>query len=172
MEQPLQNDFTLLKSIFAPFREILGATFENWKFKRISNIDSSEAPSKSSCADLTVYTIHMHSEEGVEPQYEKGAAGFPSETSTELRRSVLKLEACDLSVNTFLSRVADPLQPVGAQVEWLEVHVSPRIMIRYYNQTLDSPIHSVFCTTTKTGEQFCLPTSQWNSLATMILSGL
>jgi hypothetical protein len=109
MEQPLQNNFTLLKSIVAPFREILGASFENWEFKRISHVDTSEAPPNSCYAGLTVYTIHVHSEDGVEPQYEKGAAGFPLETSTELRRAVLKLETCDLSVNTFLSRVADAL---------------------------------------------------------------
>jgi hypothetical protein len=154
MELPLLNDFTLIKSTVAPFRAIMDATFANWEFKRISRIDATEAPPNSPYAGLTVYTIHVHSEQGTEPHFEKGAAGFPPEISTELRRSVFKLEACDLAVNTFLPRVADALQPLGARVEWLEVRAHPRIMIRYPDQPLDSPIHSVFCITAKTGEQF------------------
>jgi hypothetical protein len=43
---------------------------------------------------------------------------------------------------------------VGAQIEWLEVQVSLRIMIHYSNQTLDSSIHSVSCITARTGEKF------------------
>jgi hypothetical protein len=66
----------------------------------------------------------------------------------------IKGEITEQLLENDFTLIKSTVAPVDARVEWLEVRVSPRIMIRFGDQSLHSPIYSVSCITADTGEQF------------------
>ncbi|KAF1915656.1 hypothetical protein BDU57DRAFT_577453 [Ampelomyces quisqualis] len=150
----VENSFESIKTLVAPFREIINVTLEESLLARISRITRSTGSSHSACPGLPIYTIHTDPVDGCEVQEVKGIEAFPPEISSQLRSAVLKLNTCDMTVNAFLSRLSDALLSVGARTDWLLVCAEPLFGLHYDVRNLEMPVHSVFCITTASGEEF------------------
>jgi hypothetical protein len=142
-----------IKDIVAPFREIFDTTLQEQYMERITRIVYSKPAADSLYPGSPIYTLH-DGIVGQPPDFQQGAAAFPPRLSVQMQTAIMKLNTCDLAVNSFLLRLADRLRPLGATVQWLTVRASPRFILRYASSDSKQPIHSVTCITTKSGAQF------------------
>jgi len=150
----IEDDFTIIKHLVTPFRDIFRASLENMYTARLSQIIKSEAPDDTEYAGLTVYTLHVDSSEDHERKFVKPAVAFPPGTSEQVRKAISRRNMCDITVNAFLSRLHDTVRQIGAKADWLEVRAAPLLMLRYKDETLDMTPHSVIVVTTPSGQEF------------------
>ncbi|KAF2024450.1 hypothetical protein EK21DRAFT_94082 [Setomelanomma holmii] len=83
----------------------------------------------------------------------KAVTGFPPVTPARHQSAVLRLDMCDISVEAVLDLLTEVLKPTGARVDWVIVHACPQFRLHYDQIELVQPWHSIFCITTKDGEE-------------------
>lgn len=152
-QQHRESDFESIKTLIAPFREILDVVLDECLLKRINHITHSVGSPDSPFPGLAIHKLHTLSADG-EFERVKGTEVFPQDTSPRLQSAARKLNSCDITVNAFLYRLAELLSRVGARVDWYIVRATPLFGMHYDTCNIVAPVHSTFCITTASGTEF------------------
>ncbi|KAH7359685.1 hypothetical protein BKA66DRAFT_552570 [Pyrenochaeta sp. MPI-SDFR-AT-0127] len=150
----IQAEWNSIKGITAIFREIYNTIFEEAEIKPISRVERGDPLELTPYFTTSrTYTI-FYDANPPEQTWVKGKDAFPPGTSRELKMGILKLHTCDMSVHLLHSHLTKALETIGARVDWGCVAPKPHILIKGSSTNFHFPLHSTFCITSSTGNEF------------------
>ena len=152
-QQHEENDFKSIKTLIAPFREILNVTLDECVLKRIYHITRTVGSPESPFPGLAIYELHTLSADGGFERV-KGNEAFPANTSLQLQAAARELNSCDITFHAFLYRLSELLRRIGARVDWYILRATPLFGMQYDTAKFEAPVHSVFCITSASGSEF------------------